>query len=98
MQRLAALPVTRAGLMSSCMIAGQAAFIVLGAAFVAGAAWAWRTTGSLSGHAVPAGWPLAGLLLAAMSLLAWHLRYRGVRWAAILAVLSVVALLAGLFA
>ncbi len=78
--------------------AGRAAFLVLGAALVAGAAWAWRTTGSVSGHAVPAGWPLAGLLLAAMSLLAWHLRYRGVRWAAVLAVLSVAALLAGLFA
>jgi hypothetical protein len=47
------------------------AFLLLGAAALAGAAWGWWTAGSFSGSALPARWLAAGTLLAAIGLLAW---------------------------
>ena len=76
--------------------ASRAAFLVLGGGATAAAALAWRATGSLVGHPVGAGWLLAGVFLAAMSLLAWHAPRRSLYWAACLAVSSAVAVAAGL--
>jgi hypothetical protein len=78
--------------------AARLAFLLLAAGLLAGAVWGWRTTGALAGHAVRPGWLAAGALLAAMSLLAWHLKQRPAAWAAILAALSTAAVLIGLLA
>lgn len=78
--------------------AGRAAFLVLGGAATAAAAWAWRATGALAGHSVEVSWLLAGLLLAAMGLVVRTIPQRGAAWAAGLALLSAAALVAGIAA
>lgn len=71
--------------------ATELALVALGLGLTVGAWWSWWATGALAGGDPRVTWLAATWLLSAMSLLAWRLDHRPVRWAAGLAVAAAAA-------
>lgn len=74
------------------------ALLAIGAGLMVSGWWAWRTVGMLAAGDPREMWMAATWLVTAVSLSAWQLKARRGRWAAGLAVLAAVMVIAGLLA